>query len=186
MKPTRILLVDPQPVVCAGLRSLIGSFGPEWEICGSAGDGLGVARELRKRLRRVEMLIFSGVTSGVQLGRIWRSAVRGCLLKSEGSEVLALALESVRAGHAFRSRAISALCQSDEPNGKVPSAITARETEVLHLICEGKSTKEVATRLGVSPKTIETHRSHLLRKLRVRSSLEMTRFAIAEGLVVKV
>jgi DNA-binding NarL/FixJ family response regulator len=209
MKPTRILLVDPQPVVCAGLGSLIAGFGPEWEICGSASDGfeavakavelvpdivvmeyelphldgLGVARELGKRLCPVEVLIFSGITSGVQLGMIWRSAVRGCLLKTEGSEVLALALQTLRAGHPFRSAGISALCQNDQANGEVAPVITRRQTQVLNLICEGKPTKQVADQLGVSHKTIETHRTHLLRKFGLRSSVELVRFAIAQGWV---
>ena len=89
------------------------------------------------------------------------------------------ALESIRRHPRFRSCALTALCEKLVPTER--ALLTRRETETLRLIAEGHSTKEAAGRLGVSAKTIESHRTNLFRKLGCRSVVELVRYAIRHG-----
>jgi DNA-binding NarL/FixJ family response regulator len=109
--------------------------------------------------------------------------LRGCILKSEALEVLIPALETIRRHHRFRSRGITNLCEAIAETGATLATLTRRETETLRLIAEGHSTKEIARQLGVSSKTIESHRTNLFRKLKVRSAVELVRYAMYHGLV---
>ncbi|HZE57585.1 MAG TPA: LuxR C-terminal-related transcriptional regulator [Chthoniobacterales bacterium] len=104
----------------------------------------------------VEILMFSGTSSHHILAEIFRSNVRGCLLKIEAAEELIPALESLRHHHTFRSRRITELHEKiTATNGEIAS-LTAREIETLRLLADGKSSKELATALGISIKTVDT------------------------------
>jgi DNA-binding NarL/FixJ family response regulator len=205
MKPTRILLADDHPVVQEGLQSRLAAHGPEWEVCALAANGLEAvalapdivvmdykmphlngleaAAEIKKRAPGVEVLLISGTGSHSILQRMFHSSERGCFLKSEALEELIPALETIRRHHRFRSRAITELCEAIEQSGAACETLTRRETETLRLIAEGHSTKEIASQLGVSSKTIESHRTHLFRKLKLRSVVELVRYAIYHGVV---
>jgi DNA-binding NarL/FixJ family response regulator len=209
MTPTRILLADDHPVVQAGLQSRLAVHRPEWEVCALAAtgleavakaialapdivvmdykmpllNGLEAAVEIRKRAPGIEVLLFSGAGSHLILQRMFHSSVRGCFLKSEAIEELIPALETIRRHHRFRSRGITDLCEAIAETGATLATLTRRETEILRLIAEGRSTKEIASKLGVSSKTIESHRTRLFRKLKIRSVVELVRYAIYHGLV---
>ena len=93
------------------------------------------------------------------------------------------ALESLRRHHTFRSRAITELYgKITENNGEIEK-LSAREIEVLRLLVTGKSSKEIAGQMGISVKTVDTHRTHLLRKLKLRSTVELVRYAFRHALV---
>lgn len=205
----RIVIVDDHPVVRLGLAHLIITHRPGWEICATAAggqeaiaqatglrpgivivgdtkpacEGLEAARSIQRSLPGVEVLLFSGAQSPRLLLEIFRSSARGCLLKSEPAEELFPALEALRHHHHFRSRGITELCRKIEENAGDLEVLTARETETLQLIAAGRSSKEIAVQLGVSLKTIETHRSNLLRKLKLHSVAELVRYALRNGLI---
>ena len=209
MKPTRILIADDHPAMSAGLTGIITSHGAGWEICGTAADGeeaiakatalrpdivimdykmplvngLEAAAQIKRRLPGIETLMFSGTQSHQILLEIYCSGVRGCLLKSEAAEELMPALESLRRHHTFRSRQITALYEKIMESASELEELSAREIETMRLIAEGKSSKEIAVSLGISVKTVDTHRSNLLRKLKVHSVAEVVRYAIRHGLV---
>jgi DNA-binding NarL/FixJ family response regulator len=146
-------------------------------------NGLEAAVEIRKRAPGIEVLLFSGAGSHLILQRMFHSSVRGCFLKSEAIEELIPALETIRRHHRFRSRGITDLCEAIAETGATLATLTRRETEILRLIAECRSTKEIASKLGVSSKTIESHRTRLFRKLKIRSVVELVRYAIYHGLV---
>lgn len=118
---------------------------------------------------------FTGTQSHHDIVEIFRSDARGCLLKTEAVEELIHALESLRRHHTFRSRAITALYEKiTAANGEIEK-LSAREIEVLRFLADGKSSKEIAVELGISVKTVETHRSNLLRKLKLHSVAQLVR-----------
>jgi DNA-binding NarL/FixJ family response regulator len=129
------------------------------------------------------VLLFTEADSHFILQRIFHSKVRGCMLKSEALDELIPALETVRRHHRFRSRAITELCEAIADSAATTEPLTRRETEVLRLIAEANSTKAIARRLGVSNKTIESHRTHLFSKLQCHCVAELVRYAIYHGIV---
>jgi DNA-binding NarL/FixJ family response regulator len=209
MIPTRILVADDHPIVQEGLQSRLNADGSEWEVCALAAtgleavaksvtlapdivimryamprlNGLDAAAEIRQRVPQIEVLLFSGSHSPFILQSIYHSSVRGCILKSEAPEELILALQTIRRHHRFRSRGITERCEAIAESGVRVARLTRRQTEILRPIAEAYSTKEIASRLGLSTKTIEAHRTHLFRKLGFRSVVELVRYAIAYGYV---
>ncbi len=202
MKPTRVLLADTYPIVQEGLKSLLTGSGPGWEICGLACNGLDVvARAVHVQPDIVimddEMPHLSGLEAALEikrrapivgarspaaLRRLYRSEVRGCFLKSDPLEELIPALETVRRHHRYRSEAMRAACIHTVP-GNGHARLIPRELEILSLIGQGKASKEIAAKLGVSQRTIENHRNHLFRKLNVHSAAEAMLYAIENELV---
>ena len=206
---TRVLIADDHPTIHAGLATLIHAEKPGWEICAAATDGreaivcatelrphlvimdyamphvngLEATGEIHRALPGTEVLIFTGTQSRHALAEAFHSQARGCLLKSEGREALLPALESVRHHHRFRSHGITAVCDDiARTNGKL-ATLTARERETARLIADCKSTKQIAAELGLSIKTIETHRANAFAKLQVHSVAELVRYALRVGLV---
>jgi two-component system nitrate/nitrite response regulator NarL len=119
--------------------------------------------------------------------RILQSGARGYILKNAPAEDLVRAIESVYAGDTFFSNDVArvALNQFVRGGGEGPQAIQVsnREREVLVAIAEGLSNKEIACRLGVGVRTVETHRERIMRKLNIHSIAGLTRFAIQKGLI---
>jgi two-component system, NarL family, response regulator NreC len=112
----------------------------------------------------------------------------GCLLKSNAASRLQSAIGQVLKGHRFLCEDSAAALQqaesSDSRTGPAPgpAILSRRETEVLKCLAYGQTTKAIALQLAVSPKTVETHRSHILQKLRLNNVAALTRYAIQHGL----
>lgn len=112
----------------------------------------------------------------------------GYVIKDAAFEELARAIRIVREGHTFLCPAVAGAIVEDYLGRRAAAQpalarpLTPREREVLQLLAEGRSTKQIAGRLSVSIKTVETHRSHIMAKLRIRSVAELTKYAIREGL----
>jgi two-component system nitrate/nitrite response regulator NarL len=211
-KSIKILLVDDHPVVRRGISSCLAHY-KHLAVVGEAADGaeavakakvllpdivlmdidmprmsgLVAAEVLRKELPSVKVLILSMYQRSEYLVRILKSGAQGYVLKEASPEDMVKAIETVNAGEAFFSPEIArlALNQFVQGNGDGPdlAALTNREREVLILIAEGLTNKEIANKLGVGVRTVETHRERIMRKLGIHSVAGLTRFAIAKGLI---
>lgn len=119
--------------------------------------------------------------------RMLRAGATGCLLSSCGVEEVIRATRAVASGETFLSPEVVRWVARDYARHRsaaepAPDSVTPREREVLQLIAEGKTTREIASLLHVSVKTVETFRSHIMRKLNLRGVALLTKYAIAQGL----
>jgi len=211
-KPIRVLLVDDHPVVRKGLSSYLSNYG-QVSIIGEASDGreaLRKARELspdlvlmdiemprmngltaadtlRKENPKIKVLVLSMHSDSDNVLRILQAGGRGFVLKQAPTDDLIKAIESIISGETFFSPDVArvAINQYVRGAGDGPQTgqVSNRAREVLIAIAEGLSNKEIACRLGVGVRTIETHRERIMRKLNIHSVAGLTKFAIAKGLV---
>jgi two-component system nitrate/nitrite response regulator NarL len=150
-------------------------------------NGLAVTEALRRELPGIKVLILSSFGQPDSVMRILQAGARGFVVKESPPEELIRAIETVQAGGTYFSANVaqSALNQFMRPDR--PAAETAhltnREREVLTQIAEGLSNKEIAARLGVGVRTVETHRERIMRKLDIHHVAGLTKFAIARGWV---
>lgn len=148
-------------------------------------NGIEVLRRIVARWPRIRVLILSGYCDPGYVGEAMKHAASGYLLKSNTHEELILALRTILAGKTYLSPEVcTALATQYRAKDGAPAAaeLSARETEVLRLIADGRSTKEIAANLGVSIKTIETHRHRIMEKLDVDSVAELTKYAVRRGI----
>ena len=208
----RILLADDHDVLRRGLRVMLESR-EGWQVCAEAKtgreaiemvneflpdiavidlemtdlDGLEATREIKKSHPEIEVLIFTMHDSEYLISEILAAGARGFVLKSEGGRPLVDAIEAAIAHKPFfAAKASETLLHSflkSRASGSEASALTDREREVVRLLAAGKSNKEAATALGISVKTIETHRSTIMRKLDLNSVAELVRYAVREHLI---
>jgi two-component system nitrate/nitrite response regulator NarL len=210
-KKIRVLLVDDHPVVRKGLWSCLGHR-DNLKIVGEAADGeealrqvrelapdvvlmdinmprmdgLAVAETLRRDAPNVKVLILSMYSNREYVLRIVRAGAGGYVLKDAPPDDLARAVEAVYRGEAFFSPPVARIALSQvsggDPTGPL-APLTNRERDVLLLVAEGKSNKQVALRLGIGVRTIETHRERIMQKLNIHSVAGLTKFALANGLI---
>ena len=153
-------------------------------------NGLEATRQIRKDFPNIKVLILSAHSDDAYVEQVAALGASGFLLKQTSSHNLAKAIREVEKGNSFFSHSISRRVQDrsrksvarggSEKNG---NRLSSREVEVLQLIAEGKPNKQVAAELGVSFKTVDKHRQHLMSKLDIHDVAGLTRYAIAEGIV---
>jgi DNA-binding NarL/FixJ family response regulator len=207
----RILLADDHALVRAGMKSLLESA-EGFEVVGEAPNGrealrlakalkpdvalfdiampelngLDAARRLGTECPEVRVLILSMHTDPGYVREAMQAGTAGYLLKDAGVEELELAIRAALRGERYLDPRISKQVIEgyvrglDTPEG---AALTPRQREILQLIAEGRSTREIAQRLHVSVKTVETHRAQLMDRLGIRDVAGLTRYAIRIGLV---
>lgn len=210
---TRILLADDHALVRQGLRMILDSEpdlsvvaeaadGAEAVEAAVAGvdlavldiamprmTGLQAAREISRRAPEVRILMLSMYDNEQYFFEALKSGASGYVLKSAADQDLIEACRAAMRGEPFLyPGAMTALIrdylQREKQGERLPDSIlTPREEEVVKLIAEGNSTKEVAEILFISVKTVDRHRSNILQKLGMRDRLELTRYAIRSGLV---
>jgi DNA-binding NarL/FixJ family response regulator len=149
-------------------------------------NGIDAAREIRKRLPQVKLLFVTMHTSPTYLQAALEAGAHGYALKSSGRNEILAAVEKVLGGSRYIAPGIGGdgLDRSEDPARAVASLrLTARERQILQLTAEGKSRKEVAHALGISEKTVAFHKDNLKRKLGLRSTAGLTRYALDEGLI---
>jgi two-component system nitrate/nitrite response regulator NarL len=148
-------------------------------------DGLAVTQVLRKEAPQIKVLILSVHNKREFIFRIIEAGAHGYVSKEASPEELLRAIESVHEGETFFSPEVAqaALNQLVNNGGKKDAQLTNREREVLILIAEGQSNKEIANKLGIGVRTIETHRERIMRRLNIHSVAGLTKFAIANGMV---
>ena len=154
-------------------------------------NGLEATRRIRKLFPRTEVLVLSLHYSDELVREVVDAGARAYVLKSDASKDLLRAIKSIANHQAyFTSPASEVLIkgfrgQNREANSSVsiPKTLSSREREIVQLLAEGKSSKEVAVGLGISVKTAETHRSNILRKLGMHSVTELVRFAVKHNMI---
>ncbi len=209
----QILLVDDHAVVRHGLRALLDSqpdieicgeaaTGPEalelvrrerpdliiLDLTLPGMDGLEVMEAVRQQSPTTEILVLTMHFSDELARAVLRAGARAYVLKSDADLDLLAAVDHVRHHQPFfTSQLAQAMAQNflqfptqSGPNG---ISLTAREVEVITLLAEGKSNKEAAASLGVSTRTVESHRNHIMRKMEFVSFSDLVRFAVRENLV---
>lgn len=213
LQPLRVLLADDHRLVRAGICSLLEEIpsvhvvaeagdgrealelvrqhNPNIAIVDVAMKGLNgleVADRIAKDFPHVKVLILSMHTNEEYVIKALKSGAAGYLIKDAATEELRLALESVAKGDTYLSPVISKsvidnlLARSKDEN-EPAGILTPRQREILQLIAEGKSTKEIAAILGVSVKTVETHRTQLMNRLDIHDIAGLVRYAVRTGLV---
>jgi DNA-binding NarL/FixJ family response regulator len=141
-------------------------------------DGFQLTQRLRQELPAAKVLIVSMHRESERVVEALRLGANGFLSKAQAITELAVALEAVMSGAVYL--APGAAAQGRE---QPPAALSRREQEVLVLVAEGLASKEIAQRLGIRVRTLEAHREKLRGKLQLRSVAELTRYALAHGLL---
>jgi DNA-binding NarL/FixJ family response regulator len=205
----RILLADDHKVVRQGLRALLEREG--LEVVGEASDGMEAVRlayTLKPEIAilDVAMPLLNGLAAAGEILRgspgtrsilltmytedpyvleALRTGIRGYIVKTQMADDLLVAIQEVAEGKVYLSPSISeTVVQAVQGKADPPSdALSAREVHVLQLLAEGKTTKQTAALLGISVKTVESHRHRIITKLDIHDTAGLVRHAIRRGLI---
>ena len=160
------------------------------DICMPNLNGLDAARQILKHIPDQKILVLTNVESEQVIRGCMEAGVRGWVFKSDSTEELIAAIEQMQKSRSSFSARISNLIlysylkpHSENPTLTTPVGLSGREREVVQLVSEGKSSKEIAQVLGVTVKTAETHRSNVMLKLNLHSTVELVMYAIRNGIV---
>jgi DNA-binding NarL/FixJ family response regulator len=153
-------------------------------------NGIEVARQVSQRAPKTTIVILSMSSDDAYVHEAMRAGAQAYVLKEAGFEELLKAIKETQAGRRYFSPPITeaSLKQYAERLGAADTpyeSLTAREREVLQLTAEGLTGIEISERLFISPRTVETHRANLMRKLGLRNQRELVRFATEKGLVTR-
>jgi DNA-binding NarL/FixJ family response regulator len=213
MGPLRVILADDHTLVRAGLRKLLESvpqvdvvgeaqdglellelaakLKPDLVVLDIAMPGLNgleAAARLQRSAPATRVLVLSMHQSEEYVRQALRSGASGYLLKDAAPLELEMALAAVMRGETYLSPAVSKGVVSDyvkrlRDEDNPGAQLTSRQREVLQLIAEGQSTKEIARRLDLSVKTVETHRTQLMKQLDIHEVAGLVRYAMRSGLI---
>jgi len=207
----RIILVDDHDAIRRGVRQLVETK-PYYQMIGEAADGrvalelasetrpdiaiidyslprlngLDLSHALRRELPRIEILLYTMHDCEEIILDALRSGVRGLLLKSDPAEHLISALDALSLRRPYFSSTISETLLEQFLGSKpqpAASALTHREREVVQQVAEGHINKQIAARLSVSVKTVETHRANAMRKLKLRTAADLVRYTVRNQLI---
>lgn len=205
-----VLLADDHAVVRDGLRVLL-QQSADIRVVGEAADGrdavqlaqelkpdvvimditmrelngIEAARLLREHCPATRVVMLSMHSNSEHVFRALEAGASGFVVKESAGEEVAAAVRAAHAGQRYLSRAIAALestLQSRSGRASPLDSLSARERDVLQLVAEGRTSAEIAATISLSPKTIETYRVRLMKKLRVNSVADLVKFAIEHGL----
>lgn len=209
-KKIRILLADDHVMVRQGFRMILAAQ-PDMEIAGEAGNGreavelamelkpdvvvmdvampelngIEATRRIAASLPRTRVLALSMYKDSVYVREILRAGARGFLLKDAIDRDLLAAVRAVAAGEGYLSPAVSEAVLSDYRRHVTDplDLLSSREREVLQMIAEGKTNKDIAAALELSVYTVDAHRGRIMEKLNLHSVGELVRFAVRKGLI---
>jgi DNA-binding NarL/FixJ family response regulator len=154
-------------------------------------NGLEAARQLLREDQNAKVLVLTPNESDSIVRQVFEAGARGCVAKSSPSSELVAAVHAVGRNQSYYSIkfAQNYLDSFTKRNGKngssqlLPERLTPRQREVVQLLAEGETSKRVAVRLGISPKTAETHRANIMRRLEYHSLGELVRYAVRNNLI---
>lgn len=205
----RVLLVDDHAIVTDGLKSLISGV-DGYDVVASCTNGkealemlshvkvdivlmdidmpemngIEATKAIKKQFDNVKIIILTMHDEKAMIKALMEDGADGYLLKNSSKEGLLQALEAVAQGKKHLSEeANTILLKKDGEGSKKLSDLTEREVEILRLVAEGLSNKEIGDRLFISHRTVDTHRTNLMQKLDVHNVAGLVRVAIQEGLV---
>jgi len=210
MKP-RLLLADDHTLLLEGIRlllepefDLVGSVEDGQALLAAAKtlkpdvilldismpllNGIDAARQLRKLLPSARLIFVTMHAGADYVAEAFRAGAMGYLLKRAAASELLTAIRTVLKGNYYMSPLIThntleLLISSSKPEGKFPERVTPRQREVLQLVAEGRSRKEIAGILNISVKTVEFHKAKLMRELNLQTVADFTRYAIEHGII---
>ncbi len=213
MKRPRVIMADDHSLILAGLRKLVEAdcdvvaavedgralieaaerLNPDvilLDISMPLLNGLDAARQLNKAMPETKLIFLTMHSSPTYATQAFEAGASGYLLKRSAASELQQAIRSVLSGHHYLTPLITkdvlaaVLKQRTGPRGdSATTALTSRQREVLQLVAEGRGTKEIATILNVTVKTIEFHKAGIMRQLDLHSTAELTKYALTEGLI---
>lgn len=209
-RQTRILLADDHAVVRHGFRMILDAQ-PDFEVVGEVANGreaveqatvlqpdvvimdvtmpelngIEATRRIAEAAPRARVLALSMHRDSVYVREILRAGARGYLLKDSSEGDLVAAVRAIAQGEGYLSPAVSEAVLTDYRKHVTNpiDLLTSREREVLQLIAEGKTNKEIATGLSLSVYTVEAHRGKIMEKLNLHSTGELVRFSLRNGLI---
>jgi DNA-binding NarL/FixJ family response regulator len=212
MSSFRILIADDHEIVRQGIRAIIESH-PGWEVCAEAVDGretlqrvgecnpdlvaldigmpnmngLDAARQILRDNPKAKILFLTVYDTDAAAKTAMQLGAKGLILKSDAGKELIGAIETIQRNAIYFSPKLSHAGLGSDLRGSRRSlekdTLTPRESEVIKLLAEGKSTKDVAALLGLSVKTAETHRSNIMGKLGLHSVSELVLYAVRNNIV---
>lgn len=207
MSQIRLVLADDHEMIRSGLRALAERV-PNLAVIGEAADGrsavrlaadlhpdvvvmdvvmpalngVDATRQITDNDPNVRVICLSGRSSERMLSAALDAGALGFVRKESAFDELAEAVRTVVGGQTYISPSLADVAARPRDGATSTPRLSGREREVLQLIAEGKATKEVAHALGVSVKTVETHRANLMNKLNLFSVAELTKYAVREGM----
>ncbi len=206
--PLRVLLADDHDVVRQGLRALLERHGLDVVAEASDGrtaveqttalrpdvavldvampvlNGIDAASEITRCLPATRVILLTALNDVQFVAGALRAGVRGFVTKGQDIEDLVQAIRQVAEGRLYASRGVSQAVLDAAQAVDTVAALSPRERQVVRLIAEGKSTKQIAELLKISVKTAEFHRARLMEKLGIHETAGLVRYAIREGLIV--
>lgn len=205
----KVLLVDDHKVVIEGLGALLRGQ-PDFEIVGETGsgedalrlvqqgkpdvvvmdvglegaDGIEVAKRLRQESQHIQIVILSMYDDAATVDRALRAGARGYVLKGGSVSILCDAIRRVNRGEVFLSPEVSDYVLQGYLNAGSPSRdpLSERERQILRLIAEGFTGRQIAEKLGLKPKTVDNHRASIMEKLSIHTTAGLVRYALREGI----
>jgi DNA-binding NarL/FixJ family response regulator len=211
----RLVIIEDQTAVREMIVAILRTD-PAYEVVGQAGDGqsgvqicletspevvvldarlpglngVDVLRRVRRTLPDVRTLVFSSYENPVLLREMLAAGANGFLEKTAPLAEFRRGLDAVAGGGEFFGPAVTQIirtvAQHPERASLAPDPLTDREREILQLVAESHSTREIAEKLGLSSKTVDNHRTNLMRKLNLHDIASLTRHAIEIGLIAPV
>ena len=212
MNPIRVLIADDHALVRAGIRALVekiegvvvvgeaGKGSEALELISELnpnlmlldltmpdGGGFEVLAHLKKHFPEIRVIVLTVHEAGEYAIRALREGAAGFLPKSAASTELEQAIQTVIGGDIYISPEMSKKTVIEVGTGttkrELLDTLSPRQREVLRLIAEGRTTKQIAAELGISVKTVETHRAQLMERLNIRDVAGLVRYAILVGLI---
>ena len=210
MKNLRILIADDHALVRQGLRSVLEAQ-TGWSVCGEAQDGreavklglklrpdiflldvtmpelngLDATRQICRSLPGTPILILTMHDSDELCAEAVQAGASGCVLKSDSPRQLLGAVEAVAAGGKYFTRPTGSPALSGQRSGgsNATPRLSAREREIVQLLAEGHTSKEIAARLGIAFKTVDAHRTNIMRRLNIHALADLVRYAVRERII---
>lgn len=206
--PTKVLLVDDHPLVLEGIRAVIETY-PHINVVGTASgakealiiagrtqpeivlmdinmeeiNGIDAIELFKEQHPNIRILMLSMHDSKEYISTSVMYGASGYILKDVSTNEIISAIDIVAAGGTYFSSGVSEVLLSHEADRQSPSPLSTREQSILILVAGGESSKDVAKFLNISVRTVETHRKNIKKKLNIKTTAGLTRYAIENGLI---
>ncbi len=210
MESLKLLVADDHEVVRNGVRSLLEAQ-PGWHVTAEASNGreavekakrlkpdvvvldigmpslngLEAARQMIKNDPHIKIVILTMHESENLVREVLKVGARGYVSKTDAIQDLVTAINAVRSGVTFFTAKVSEIVLEGylDKSGATNSRLTPRQREIIQLLAEGQSSKEIAVALGLSVKTVDTHRANIMRRLNCHSASEIVRYAVRNHII---